>query len=234
MTGEWVHQSIGGGWRTLGRDPIGILLPTAGVLLLHVAAAMVARAAWGEVDVASFVAALLVVHGVRILLTSPLRAPMIAAAARALDRPATGATRALQLLVVDLITGLLQILVAALIAVPVGGLSVLVLERGLHLFGAIGIGVALVGGAAASLLVRAALAYAPAEVVVARKGPFSALAEGWRVGKGDRLQLAIVLLFGDVALALGGAMCVAGALPGYPLADLAVLHRWTRRAKEAA
>lgn len=232
MAGEWVHQSIGGGWRTLGRDPVGILLPAAGVLLLHVGAALIARAAWGDVDLGSFALALLAVHAARVLLTSPLRAPLIAAGARALDRPATGSTRALQLLVVDLVTGALQLAVAALIAVPVGALSFLLLERGLHLFGAIGVGIALVGAAAASLLVRAALAYAPAEVVVARRGPLSALAEGWRGGRGDRVQLAIVLLFGDLAVAGGGALCGAGALPGYPLADLAILHRWTKRTKE--
>ncbi|MEQ1504702.1 MAG: hypothetical protein ABMB14_20850, partial [Myxococcota bacterium] len=38
-------------------------------------------------------------------------------------------------------------------------------------------------------------------------------------------SIALVLA-GDLATAIGGLPCGAGALPGYPITDLAALRRW--------
>lgn len=232
--GEWLHQSLAGGWGALKRDPIGILLPASGVLLLQASAAMVVRGLWDHTDAATVVGAFAVAQGVRLVLSSGLRAPMIAAGARALDRPVSGLRRAPALLVVEAVIALATLCGAALFMVPTGLASFLILSRGLELFGAIGIAITVVGGAVVALLVRASLAYAPAEAVVAGRGAFGAIGEGWRQGRGDRIQLAMLLLAGDAMIATGGVLCGAGALPGYPMADLAVLHRWARRTSEGA
>ena len=232
--GEWLHQSLQGGWRTLTRDPIGILLPAAGVLLLQASSVIVVRSLWDRVDLETIAIAFCAAQAVRLLLASLLRAPMIAAGARALDRPVSGLPRAPHLLVVEAVIALATLAGAAFVMVPLGLLSFLLLSRGLDLFGAIGISVTVIGGAVAALLVRASLAYAPVETVVAGRPAWTALGDGWRRARGDRLQLAAILLLGDVLVASGGALCGAGALPGYPMADLAVLHRWNRRIAEPA
>jgi hypothetical protein len=245
VAAEWTWQSLGGGWGVLKRDPIGILLPASGALLVHVAGVMAVRAAWYEppaVGAAGYalsdwgaLAALAAgVQLARILLGSAFRAPMIAAGARALDRPASGLRGALPLVAVDLVVGGLELLAAAIVGVPLGGLAFLALTRGLALLAALAAAAGLVGAATIALVVRASFAYAAAEAVIDRHPPWKALGNAWTRARGDRVQLMVLLVTGDALLGVGGALCGAGALPGYPIADLAVLHRWTRREAEAA
>lgn len=229
---EWVHQSLRGGWQTLKREPIGILLPAAGALLMHVAAGMIVRSTWG-VELTRIVLVGLAVTALVRVAGAVFRAPMIAAAARALDLSATGVARAPQLAIVELLTTLAQLIASAIIVVPLSVATTVLAARGLHLLAALCLSVAAIGGTAIVLLVRATFAYAPAIVLVSRKDPIRALIEASKLARGDWLQLALLLFLGDALTGFGGLLCGAGALPGYPMGDLAVLHRWARRSYEA-
>lgn len=229
MARPWVHQSFLGAWGVLERDPIGVLLPAAGALFVQIVAIGVLRVVWGRADLFAVLMVVLAGHVGRVVLASPFRAPMIAAGARALDRPAIGWPRALPLVAADLLVSALELLAAAVVAVPLAGFAALATQRGVYVGGSLFVALAAIGAAVAALLVRAAFAYAPAEVVVGGRAALPALARAWRKGSGDRLQLAALVLGGDLVFALGGALCGAGALPGYPVGELAVLHRWVHR-----
>lgn len=215
-----------GGFGALGRDPIGVLLPTAGVLLLQLGVAVAIRNAWGASDPRALVLTVLGVFTAFPVLTSPLRAGVIAAGARALGRPARGLWTAPALVVVEAVVLGLAAVAGVLVAAPFVAIAMASLSRGVPIAAALATGAGALTAATAVLLVRASFAYAAAEAVIGRKGPLRALAAGWRASGPDRLALVGILLVGDLTLALGGALCGAGALPGYPVGDLMVVHRW--------
>lgn len=219
-------RDIPGGVGALGRDPIGILLPTAGVLLVQLALATALRAWWGWADPRALALAAVGLFTVTPILTSPLRAGMIAAAARALGRPARGWSAAPALVLVEAVVWSLAVATAALVGAPFAMVAVASLSRGVPIAAAAATGIGGMLAAVVGLLVRASFAYAPAEAVIGRRGPLAALSAGWRASGPDRFPLAAALLTGDAALAIGGALCGAGALPGYPIGDLIVVHRW--------
>jgi hypothetical protein len=223
---EWAHQSLAGGYRLLGRDPIGILLPCGAALLAQVLAMMAVRGAVSELDPTGVLTLALAALAVRLVIGGILRAPTLAAGARALDRPASAALAIPGVVFIDLLVAALELLAAAIPLVPAVALALFALSRGIPLLAAILAGGGAVLAALAILVVRALFAYAPAEVVVARKSAPAALAASFSRARYDLPALVLLLLAGDVAVGLGGAFCGVGALPGYPLSDLAVLHRW--------
>lgn len=235
-----VPASLVAAWSTLKDDPIRLLLPAAGILLLQLAALIVIRAAaaalpWpmhGRDVWLSFVAWVGVVHLVRFALSTPLRASLIAAGARTLG---TDAAPRLALPTLWLVEGAIAVTqVGAWLAIAVPGVLCaggLVGARAITLATVV-LAFALVGAAAASFSVRALLAFAPYEVVLAGRGPIAAVQRGWHGARGQRMGLAILMIVGDLLVGVGGLCCGAGALPGYPIGPLAVLHRWSASREE--
>lgn len=225
---EWLHRDAIGAWDIIGRDPIGVLAPAAAALAVEATLAFGIRAyATSWLTVVELVAAAVVV---RWIVQAPFRTAMIAAAARAHGLAAEATVgRVLALLGVDAIRGIASVAAAAMIGVPLGAAAVGLATRDLFLFAALIGALGAVLAALVGLMVRASFAFASPEAVVGSSGPFGAIRRGWSASGGNRLQIAALLLAGDVAVGFGGALCGAGALPGYPIGDVAVLHRWARR-----
>lgn len=208
-------------------DPMGVLLPAACALFVDVGLGVALRLLWGDPWFFAFVAAAVVVRPV---LQAPFRAAMLAAGARKVREDAdAGLLATARLAFVDAVRGVVAIVFAGLVLVPVGLVGAWLASRGLYLFSSLFVAVGLVFAATVALLGRAALAYAPVDVVVGRSGAFEALGRSWATLSADVVVTALFLLAGDVATGLGGAMCAAGALPGYPLAELALVSRWAAR-----
>lgn len=227
---EWTHQSLRGGWSAMGRDPIGILGPAAGVLLVQAAVMAVLRGVIFAGTPASFLGIALIGA---VVLQAPLRLAMLRAGGRALGSDGTRLGATLSLLVVDGVTLLVQAVLASVVLVPTLFLATVALSREVPLLAALIAGFGLVISALLWVLARSLFAYAPARVV-AGSGPFRALRDGFSDASGDRVQVLAIAAVGDVMFALGGLFCGAGALPGYPFADMALLHRWTVRSAASA
>ena len=226
-----VPADIRAAWRQLTGDPLGVLAPTGGVLLIQLAAAHVLRTTlW---DVPWWRAALLAV-GIELsrqVVAAPLRALTLRAGARVLGRPIRGGWIAgsASLVGVELALGLATVLVAGVLVVPTAFLAAFLASRGIEtaavLVGACGLLAAL----ALTLVVRSVLAYARPEAVIGGQAPLAALSAGLELGQADLLALVGIHVLSDTAVALGTLPCGVGALPTYPLADLAVLSRWNPR-----
>jgi hypothetical protein len=209
----------------MGRDPIGILAPAAGVLLVQAAVIGVLRGVVFSGTPASLLGFALLAA---VILQAPLRLAMLRAGGRALGSDGTRLGATLSLLVVDGVTLLAQALLASLVLVPAMFVATIALSREIPLLAALIAGFGLVISAVLWVLARSLFAYAPARVV-AGSGPFRALRDGFSDASGDRVQVLAISAVGDLMFALGGLFCGAGALPGYPFADMALLHRWTVR-----
>ena len=233
MGREWLHQSVRGGVGALHRDPIGILLPAAGALLVQVAWALSVRFAWTLWALPETVVFGAAAYVSASAFSSLFRAPLIAAGARALDVPASGWRRFPALFVVQMVVAAVALAFAAVIAVPAVLAALLLASRQLFLFAAVLLGLGAVGAAFAGLAVRAMFAFAPIEAVLGGQGPLRALALGVQKSRSDRVQLLILILLGDILVGFGGLFCGAGALPGYPFSDLALTHRWLRIVPES-
>lgn len=228
MSGESVIASVRGGWTLIQRDPVGVLLPAAGSLLLQGLVLAGVQSGWGALGPWNLVGLFALLAAGRVILASPLRTWVLAAGARELDRPFPPLRQTPSLLMVWLISaGVEGLLVGGLL----GG-AVLpawwLLARGTYwgavlLMATTGPAVLVVGAAA-----RTAFAYAVIEATAGRCGPWRALSQGWRRTGRDWLAVMGILLSGELVFALGGLICGAGALPGLPLADLALLHRWVQ------
>jgi hypothetical protein len=70
------------------------------------------------------------------------------------------------------------------------------------------------------------------EVLLARQGALDALRRSARGFAADALPQLAIGAVGSLAVGIGGLCCGAGALPGYPLSDLARLDRWVARPQE--
>jgi len=92
--------------------------------------------------------------------------------------------------------------------------------------------IVLVASAAPALLLltvaaRTAFAYSIIEATAGKKGPYNALKVGLRRAGRDWFNVLCIELIAELVFGIGALLCGAGALPGLPLADLALLHRWT-------
>ena len=228
---ERFPSSVRGAWRTLKRDPVIIGLPAAGLLLLDLAAALGIReilqaTAW--TDGAAAISMGLALMGTMALGSSvvgvPLRALLIAAGARALGLSASGLRRAGSLLFVELAIGTLRVALTVALGLPALLITVFIAGHGWYGLATAGLAIALLGIGLLRFLVRALFGYAPILAVAYQKGPIDALKQG--MPGPDLVGVILTLFIADSATVLGGLCCGAGALPGYPLADLALLHRW--------
>ena len=225
-------MSLKGGWTLIQRDPIGVLLPTAGLLLTQAGIVFAVQAWWGQLGVWTLVLAFVAMSATRVLLATPLRAIAIAAGARQLARPFRIWRASPGLAIVWLLAGGLELLLVggtlATALMPAWWL----LSRGTY-WGAV---LLLVTTAPAALLLgivaRTTFAYAIIEVTAGARGPVQALSVGLRKASRDWPALIAILVSGDLLTALGSLLCGAGALPGLPFADLALLHRWASLEEE--
>jgi len=222
---------VRGAWRTLKRDPVKIGLPAAGLLLLDVAVAIGIRelalsATWEPnlAAIAWFLGPVAALELCAFLVGVPLRAAMIAAGARALGREVNGLARAPALLGVALAIGSLRVALTAVLGTPAILLVIFVAGHGWYGLAAAGLALAILAIGVLRFGVRVLFGYAPILAVADGAGSVRALQEG--PPGSDALGVGLVLFIGDSATVLGSLCCGAGALPGYPLADLAILHRW--------
>jgi hypothetical protein len=155
-----------------------------------------------------------------------LRSRWIAVAARNAGWSAAPWGRPLALLGVQLVVAPLAALALAAPAIPLGAIGLWLASRGWLAVGGVLGAVGLCAGSLASTAVRSVFSLAAPEVVVGGRSALDGLAIAARRGGRELLPLAALVIAGDLATALGGLTCGAGALPGYPLTDLALLHRW--------
>jgi len=226
MRVEPLTMSLRGGWTLIQRDPIGVLAPTAGLLLLQVGIVFAVQAWWGQLGIWTLVLVFVALSAARVLVATPLRATALAAGARQIARPFAVWRASPGLALIWLLGGGLELLLVggtlATALMPAWWL----LARGTY-WGAVLLMIltapaALVLGVAA----RTAFAYAVIEVTAGARPPGPALSEGLRKAARDWPALLAILVSGDALTALGSLLCGAGALPGLPFADLALLHRW--------
>lgn len=228
-------RCLWGAWRTVQHDPIGVLFPASGLLLLQVLGALLARAVWDGVGPREAVATFFVAAAVQSVIGAPLRSRMIAAGARAHGLRVRPWGRPAALLGVQLVTGPAHLGAGLAVALPLLGVAAGFASEGWLSTSSVVAAAGVCGGTLASLAVRGLLAWAPIEAVV---GGASGLGALWRSvvrGGRERPVAFSVVLLGDLLVAFGGLICGAGALPGYPIADLALLHRWSgaRRGADA-
>ena len=195
-------------WRAMKADPVGILLPTAGVLLVQLTGSIALRQAWPQSTWLELGGVAVVVHAAGIVLSAPLRAAILGAAAEARGRPVVSSLRAPALAIVLILTAALQTLLVAA-SLGIGALAAMARStRGRYTLSTLAVAAAVLCAALLSLLVRAM----------------------WHGISGSQvIQVALLLLIGDIALALGSVCCGVGALPSYPIGELAVLDRWLGR-----
>lgn len=214
-----------GAGATVRDDPVGILLPAAGILLLQLAAVATAREVWlhGRTEAIGLLGALL---GLRLIGGAVFRSRLIAVGARAAGMESAPWGRPLALLGVELVVGPIVVLAAAVVGLPIVALSMGIAAQGWYTTGAVlfALGIGLATGAA--VLVRATFALAPPGVIVEGRSALGALWASVGRAPTEIVPLVSLVLAGDLLVAAGGLLCGAGALPGYPISDLAMLHRW--------
>ena len=223
----------------MGDDPIGVYLPSGCLLLLQTLVGFLAYRLWpvAEQSPTLFlggVASLVLVRG---LLAAPLRAAIVGAGARSLELhwpPRWLWVRIGHLLLVHTVVVAVQ-LVGALALVSLGiaaaawflGHGWLVLPTGFLFAGA-------VAAAALAVVVEGLFGYAPAEALLhGCSAPVSLWRSATR-GWGDLGAAVVFHGIGGGIVALGALACGAGALPGYPFGDLAVLAHWYTRDQQGA
>jgi uncharacterized membrane protein len=219
---------------TLRHDPVGVLLPAGGALLVGVLAVIATRQAWDRPPLEAFrggappeaLAVGCVATGVRMALTAALRSRMIAVGARAAGLGAGPWGRPVALLGVLLVVWPAVAIVWVGLGLPAVAAAAFVASHGWVTTGAAVLALGMLLATAASLAVRALFAFAPIEVVVGRRSAAAALVRSVRQVAPQLIQVAALVLCGDLLVGVGALVCGAGALPGYPITDLAVLHRW--------
>lgn len=226
MRVESIAASLGGGWTLIQRDPIGVLLPAAGLLLLQVALVLMIRTCWPWLGAGTLIALALGLSALRVLVATPMRASVLAAGARQLARPFPVWRRSPSLALVWLIGGGLEaVLVGSILAIGLVPAWWLVL-RGTWWGAALLVMVALPVALLVGIAVRTLFAYAIIEATAGGRSPTDALQLGLQRTFRDLPALLGILTTGELLVALGSLLCGAGALPGLPFADLALLHRW--------
>ena len=143
-----------------------------------------------------------------------------------LDRPVVALARVPSLAAVVLVTTALE----TAVVVPTLGLGMgaayALLSRGVVVPAMAALAACAALAAGLLILVRTALALAPIEAVAGRANPIRAFIENFRRLPREFVGLVPLVVAGEAAVAAGVVACGAGALPGYPIGDLAVLHRW--------
>lgn len=210
---------------TVREDPVGILLPAAAILLLQLAAVSVVRALWFDSSLPAVAWAVGLVV-LRVIGGTVLRARLIAVGARAVGMTSAPWGRPWALLGVELVVGTIVLLGASIVGLPILAIAAGIAAQGWYTTGAItfAAGIGLATGTA--LLVRAVFALAPADVTVEGSSAVRALLQSLGRAPREIGPLLALVLVGDLLVAVGGLLCGAGALPGYPISDLAMLHRW--------
>jgi len=216
------HKDLSGAWTALTRDPVGILLPAAGLLLFDVLA--VRWLPWPS-PTDEYAVMLAVFLGIRTLWQATLRWTLLAAGARALNaRPLFRWHSLPSMWLIDGFRNLVSILVGIATLAPLALVTLWLFRQQLQVIA----GFTVAGGALFSLLlwitVRALLAPMVAEVILG-KPAWKAMIDGLRYSKGQFAAVGVLIAAGDLLTGVGGALCGAGALPGYPISDLAVLYR---------
>ena len=221
--------SLAAAWGTLRDDPVRILLPASGILLLQALGAMAARDAWdaGPATLAGTIALVLVI---RALIGVPLRSRMLAVAARAHGHAVPAWGRPAALLGVEILTTPLELTLAALLGVPLVLAGAAIASQGWYTIGAFTMAFGVLCATLASLVVRALFGLAPVDVVVGGRPAIAAMVDAARAAPSEGLRLLVLIGLGDVLVGVGAMLCGAGALPAWPISDLAVLHRWRARA----
>lgn len=223
-------RSLPAAWAMMTGDPIGVLVPSGVWASLTVIAGVVARQAWQHLTIGQWAALIVALFVARVLLGIPLRSLVIAAGARSSEiADVSGWVRSVALAPV----GLLRAGVELCLIAPCLGLPLLLVPaatlRDTPSSAALLLAMGLMLAVTASVLVRAVFAYAAIEAVVGRQSPHRALWVGIPAALRDLPLLVSYTCLGDLAIALGAIPCGAGTLPGYPLADLIILARWSRR-----
>ncbi len=232
-------RDLAGALRAIERHPVGILLPAGGRLLAGVISAMILVAivrdegamqlradpvgfggrlgvAWWALRIPQFAVEL------------PFRGLMLAGGATAMGAPHHG-PRLGPLLVVTAADALFRAGMGLLVGVPGLAAALFVIGTGWFATGLFLAAVSVLAAELAAVAAGALLAGAPAEVVVGGRGGIAAIGASLVQAPYAWLPRFAFLLVGDAVVAVGSLVCGAGALPGYPIAELAVLHHWLRR-----
>jgi len=209
------------GWGLVGRDPVGVLVPAGGILLLQAAVWLDLRAGVGVRTVTEaslrFTLGLLLVA----VLSAPLRVAVLQAGARCLPRRGLGLRRSAAMAGAQLVVATIQglwISASLVVLALVGGGA---LAYGWWSVASLGGALVLLGSACGYVLLQTAVAWVPVAVVVGGHSGLGAVVASLRHGDWGTALASVV--GGGLATGLGGLLCGAGALPGYPLRDLALL-----------
>ncbi|MCA9493775.1 MAG: hypothetical protein KC621_27770 [Myxococcales bacterium] len=220
-----VAASLGGAWDLLRTDPVGLLLPTGGLLLVDVVGAMVLREA---VLRGPTILALVVCGGwlSRTVLGAPLRSRMLAVAARARGVRAPRWGRPLAVLGAELVVGPASLGVGGVIGGIGLAASALVLSEGWVATASVVLAFGTVLAVTVALAVRACFATAALEAAVAGASGLGSLRAAILAGPRTIASSFALLVVGGLLTGVGALACGALLLPGYPIADLAIAERW--------
>lgn len=226
MQSESPVRSLGGSWHLITRDPVGVLLPAMAVLLTQALALWLIQALYGSLGLTWLVLVAVGIAAARIAISAPFRALSLAAGARLLDRPFSPIGRAPGLAVVWLLAAAVEGAIVGVLLAGTLGPAWWLLARGTYWGALFLVGTSVPIIALIGIVARTAFAYASIEVTAGGNGPFKALSEGFRRVSRDWISVLVILVTGEALFAVGSLLCGAGALPGTPYADLALLHRW--------
>jgi hypothetical protein len=212
------------GWRAFQHHPVGIGLPVVGALLVDALTA--AAMAWLWQGGAGWPGLVLGGCGLAVLraaVQGVLRARWLAAGAAAMGHPLPARTA--PVIGVHLVTLVAQAGAVVVVLLPMGAVGVGLLYAGWYSLGSgvVAAGVSL--ATLASFAVRVALATAAIEAALRGASGLGAVrnAMGW--ARSNPLSTLGLVLSGDSLILTGSLFCGAGAIPGYPMTDLALLRR---------
>ena len=225
MRNEWSLQSIAGGWQMLTHDPLPILAASA----LAITAQVVALLTINSLGKDSLWPHYLTIIGITQVLVFVIgqfaRVNIISAGAQTPPSPVK-VTRTVQLVVAESIRLTIQVGVGLLALTPFAILSAILAHQNLWALAAAITAIGLMLSTLLGLWIRACYAYTAHEIIINQCSFFTALRRSWTITQGDRLSLMSLNIMADVLVAAGGLLLTAGALPAYPMRDLALLHRW--------
>ena len=219
---ERPSASLHHAWQAEIDDPVRILVPAAGLLALDLALVLCLRLAWSS-SVEHWALWLVGSWWAVQLVGAPLRAIIIHLGALAGGRESRGAV--LPLIGVHMMTAGLRLVAAAVGAIPLVGAGLAMLGAGWYSLGTAVVAAGAGLGTVLSFMVRWGLAYAPAHAVMKGRGALPAASASWAQVRDRPGETALILLAPDILTVGGGLLCGAGALPGYPLSDLALSRR---------
>jgi hypothetical protein len=218
-----------GAWRVLRDDPIGGLLPAAGVLGLQLCATLVVIQFWRELTLVSLVGLVAGLFVARALISAPIRMAMVNAAARYHGKKFPFALASLKLAFVSACASFIETaVVVAMLSATLSPAWWLV-ARGTY-FGAI-LWVSFTSPVIlfAGLVVRSLFVYAAPQSAFGEGGIARALFDTVALGLRDIPGAVSLLLVTECITVAGGILCGAGALPGVALAEVTFVERWLSR-----